>query len=99
MYILLKLVSMTSIQSKSRRIRSINVASSRLAEASWVKKNYVLYTISTYSNKTLFTFYFLPPNSPDNACPIFANGFDEFEDVALLGAFVILPAAPPAGFT
>ena len=50
----------------------------------------------TYSNKTLLIFYFLPPNSPDNACPIFANGFDEFAEVALLAAFVILPAAPPA---
>jgi hypothetical protein len=50
----------------------------------------------TYSNKTLLIFYFLLPNSPDNACPIFANGFDEFAEVALLAAFVALPAAPPA---
>ena len=39
-------------------------------------------------------FYFLPPNIPDNACPSFANGFEELEE--LLAAFVILPAAPPA---
>jgi hypothetical protein len=48
----------------------------------------------TYSNKTLVIFYFLPPNSPDNACPIFAP--NEVAEVELLAAFVALPAAPPA---